>query len=222
MFTLEALIIILSYLFGGIPTSYLVAKHKKNIDIRNYGSGNIGAANAITQIGKISGFSIGLFDSFIKGTCVILLCKLLGFSITTQILSGLFTIIGHCWSPYIKFTGGRGVATSVGVVIGFNLLPEIIILTLIMGILGGIIFKETSIWAALSIPILIMLNLLFNRPTDIIYLSLLIGLILIIKRLTANWEPIDPKQSIFKLILNRAIWDRDIKNKEKWINRLPK
>ena len=137
-------------------------------------------------------------------------------------MSGLFTIIGHCWSPYIKFTGGRGVATSVGVVIGFNLLPEIIILTLIMGILGGIIFKETSIWAAISIPILIMLNLLFNRPTEIIYLSLSIGLILIIKRLTANWEPIDPKQSIFKLILNRAIWDRDIKNKEKWINRLPK
>ena len=91
-----------------------------------------------------------------------------------------------------------------------------------MGILGGIIFKETSIWAAISIPILIMLNLLFNRPTEIIYLSLSIGLILIIKRLTANWEPIDPKQSIFKLILNRAIWDRDIKNKEKWINRLPK
>ncbi len=219
---MEALIIILSYLFGGIPTSYLIAKHKKNIDIRNYGSGNIGAANAITQIGKISGFSIGLFDSFIKGTCVILLCKFLEFNITIQILSGLFTIIGHCWSPYIKFTGGRGVATSVGVVIGFNLLPEIIILTLIMGILGGIIFKETSIWAAISIPILIILNLLFHRPTEIIYLSLSIGLILIFKRLTANWEPINQKQSIFRLMLNRAIWDRDIKNKQKWINRLPK
>ena len=218
---MDILLIILSYFSGGVPTSYLVAKYKKNIDIRDYGSGNIGAANAISQIGKKSGVSIGLFDCFIKGTCIILLCKLLDLEVTTQILSGLGVIIGHCWSPYIKFTGGRGIATSVGVVIGFNLWPEIIILTLIMGIFGGVIFKETSIWAAISIPTLIILNLLFNRPNEILYLSLSIGLILIIKRITANWEPLNKKQPKFKLLLNRIIWDRDIRNKEEWVNRLP-
>ena len=90
-----------------------------------------------------------------------------------------------------------------------------------MGILGGIIFKETSIWAAISIPSLVILNLLFDRPNEILYLSLSIGLILIIKRITANWEPINKKQSKFKLLLNRTIWDRDIRNKEEWLNRLP-
>lgn len=218
---MDILLIILSYFSGGVPTSYLVAKYKKNIDIRDYGSGNVGAANAISQIGKKSGISIGFFDCFVKGTCIILLCKLLGLEVTTQILSGLGVIIGHCWSPYIKFTGGRGIATSVGVVIGFNLWPEIVILTLIMGIFGGVIFKETSIWAAISIPALIILNLLFDRPNEIFYLSLSIGLILIIKRITANWEPLNKKQSKFKLLLNRIIWDRDIRNKEEWVNRLP-
>ena len=75
-----------AYLWGGIPLSYIVARRRKGIDIRKYGSGNVGAANIMAHVGKKSGFLVGLFDCIVKGAIPIVVAKNLGIGDSGQIL----------------------------------------------------------------------------------------------------------------------------------------
>ena len=93
-----ALIILAAYLWGAIPSAYLVGRYLKGIDIRDYGSGNVGAANIGEHVGKWTALLLGTFDSIGKGTLPILLAKLTDQSLAVQAGVGLVTIrdlLGH-------------------------------------------------------------------------------------------------------------------------------
>lgn len=112
----------LSYLVGSIPTAYLVGKFVRGIDIRQHGSGNVGATNAFRVIGKKWGIAVLLFDIF-KGFFAVFYLPTwvnggtLPISVTSLVY-GLAAIVGHTWTPWLGFRGGKGVATSLGVLIG--------------------------------------------------------------------------------------------------------
>ena len=104
-----------SYLLGAIPTGYLIARKAMGIDIREHGSGNPGAANVYRTVGKWAGICTFLIDGF-KGfipTCLAL--HLFPDLYWPAILCGTIAILGHMWTIYLKFRGGKGVATSAGV-----------------------------------------------------------------------------------------------------------
>ena len=104
-----------SYLLGAIPTGYLIARKVMGIDIREHGSGNPGAANVYRTVGKWAGICTFLVDGF-KGfipTCLAL--RLFPDLYWPAILCGTIAILGHMWTIYLKFRGGKGVATSAGV-----------------------------------------------------------------------------------------------------------
>lgn len=106
------LIAVLSYIIGSFSSSYIIGKLVKNIDIRNFGSGNAGATNAVRVMGKKLGILIGAID-IIKG----MLAVLIGLKFKGDmgaLLAGLFVIIGHDWSIFLRFKGGKGIATSFG------------------------------------------------------------------------------------------------------------
>ncbi|MDP2942608.1 MAG: glycerol-3-phosphate 1-O-acyltransferase PlsY, partial [Candidatus Omnitrophota bacterium] len=116
--------LVLCYLIGSIPTSYLFAKALKGIDIRQFGSGNVGATNTYRVVGKLPGLLVLIID-ILKGLiCVTLVAKLflrLGVAIepaTYGMILGFMAIVGHIWSIFLGFKGGKGVATSAGVFIG--------------------------------------------------------------------------------------------------------
>ena len=94
--------IVAGYLWGGIPTAYLVARYQLGIDIRKYGTGNVGASNVITHVGKKIGFALGLFDGLVKGTGPVLAVVLFEGSDWAMVVTGLAAIAGHNWSPYIR------------------------------------------------------------------------------------------------------------------------
>ncbi len=106
-------LIVLSYFAGSIPFALIAGKLVKGIDIRQVGSGNVGATNTLRAVGKGPSLVVLVLD-FLKGALPTLLFWQLSGSLLIAVLCGMATVAGHIWSPYIGFTGGKGVATGLG------------------------------------------------------------------------------------------------------------
>lgn len=118
------LLLLLAYLFGSLPIGLLVGRMVKGIDVRDYGSGNIGASNVWRTMGPLWGTAVFLCD-FCKGYIPTVLTTRLhahspDISPWIPVVVGLATILGHNFSPFLRFKGGKGVATSLGVVFGLS------------------------------------------------------------------------------------------------------
>ena len=122
---MNIILILLSYLIGGIPSGYLITKKLKGFDIRNYGSGNPGAANVYRTVGKWAGISTFLCDA-LKGALAVLIAKYFSSSSYIPLICGFVAICGHMWTVYLKFRGGKGVATSAGVFGALLSIPTLI------------------------------------------------------------------------------------------------
>ncbi|MGM9969311.1 MAG: glycerol-3-phosphate 1-O-acyltransferase PlsY [Anaeroplasma sp.] len=155
---LAVIFIILSYLIGSIPFGLVVGKTIKHIDIREYGSKNIGTTNSIRVLGKKLGFFVFFLDVF-KGMFIIIILKILATvgiwnSPIEYLWYGAAAIIGHSFSIYLDFKGGKAVATSLGVVLILSPLPAILCLIVFL-----IVLKTTgyvslgSTFAALTVVI---------------------------------------------------------------------
>ena len=142
---ISILLIILSYILGSIPFGVLLGKLICKKDIRQYGSKNIGTTNAIRVLGKKVGFLV-FFCDVLKGMLVIILVKILAangvWESSAEIdhfIYGAAAVIGHCFSIFLDFKGGKAVATSLGVVLILTPIPAIACL-----IIFGIIFFLTG------------------------------------------------------------------------------
>ena len=107
--------VLAGYLAGSCPTGYLVVRLFRGSDIRSFGSGNIGATNVGRLMGKKWAVGVAAFDMF-KGGIVVLAARLCGADDTVQALSGLCAVLGHNFPLWLNFRGGKGVATTYGVV----------------------------------------------------------------------------------------------------------
>ena len=122
---IKILIIIIAYLFGSIPTAYLLYKIKKGDDIRKYGSGNVGGTNVIRTLGTGWGLFIIIVD-MLKGFLPILVVYLIypnDFILLAAVM--IAVVMGHVFPIFIKFRGGKAIATTFGTIIGISALPFI-------------------------------------------------------------------------------------------------
>ncbi len=164
MFSL-AIIVLLSYLVGAIPTSIIVSKAVKGIDIRQYGSGNAGGTNVMRVLGWKHGVMVIILDA-VKGVlAVVVIARLLYDGLPfanispfddftfVQIIAGISAVIGHIWTVFAGFKGGKGIATALGMLL--------MIVTIDMLIAVGVFFIVViisryvslgSIFAAVSVP----------------------------------------------------------------------
>jgi glycerol-3-phosphate acyltransferase PlsY len=149
-----ALTAIVSYLLGSIPTGYLVAK-ARGIDIRSVGSGNIGATNVFRILGKPAGITVLLIDA-LKGFVA---CRFVAFgpsapSEAHQMVAGLFAILGHNYTCWLHFKGGKGIATSAGVLLALAPTACAVAVTTFLIVLGLSRYVSlSSIAAAIVLPI---------------------------------------------------------------------
>lgn len=121
------LAIILGYLLGSIPSAYIAGKVLKGIDIREVGNRNMGAQNAFREIGAKAGISVGIVDVS-KGAIAVLIALGVDSAQLTVFLTGLAAVVAHNWPPFLGFRGGRGEATTLGILL--ILLPrEMLILS---------------------------------------------------------------------------------------------
>jgi glycerol-3-phosphate acyltransferase PlsY len=196
------LILLLSYLLGSIPTGYLIAKYTKGIDIRDYGSGSTGATNVLRTLGKTAGATV-LFIDMLKGMAAIALVRVLYLFAANPlpahwyywliILAGLGAVIGHSKSIFLNFSGGKSVATSLGVLLVMN--PGIALATFASFLLILAIFRIVSLGSIIGAIVVNLLMIGFGQPLPYILFSLLAGIYVIVRhqgniqRLLAGTEP---------------------------------
>lgn len=124
-----------AYLSGSVPWGVVLGKVLKGVDIREFGSGNTGATNSMRVLGWKIALAVGVLD-LLKGLIPILVARWLDAPEWTVALMALATIAGHCWSPFMNFKGGKGMATGGGAAIGMlpwllTMLPLMIVIVLI-------------------------------------------------------------------------------------------
>jgi glycerol-3-phosphate acyltransferase PlsY len=150
------IVVVIGYLLGSIPHSVLAGKVMKNIDIRQYGSGNAGATNALRVLGVKPAIAVFIAD-VIKGVIAALIGRWIAGDIGAM-LAGGSAVIGHDWSIFLNFNGGKGISTSFGVLL--VLFPKI---TIILFAVDIVIIATTryvslaSITAAILVPILLII-----------------------------------------------------------------
>lgn len=175
------LLILLSYLVGSIPTGYLIAKHVMHIDIREHGSGNPGAANVYRIVGKWAGVSTFLIDA-IKGFAPVLLARIFCPDIyVIAIVCGVVAILGHMWTIYLKFRGGKGVATSAGVF--FALAPIPTTCAFISFIILVAIWGRISIGSIAACVVLPLVSWCMDYPLAEKIMVTAVGLLVIYKHI---------------------------------------
>ena len=174
--------LILSYLCGAIPFGFIIAKIFKHVDIRTIGSGNPGATNVYRTISKPLGILTLILD-MLKGFIPVYFVFLLGPSFQWMVISVAFvTIIGHTFTIFLKFKGGKGVATACGAFLAIN--PLAVLICFIAFVIVLAIFRYVSlasIIAALMLPISLYI---FNSLPDIVVFSGLISLLVIVRHIS--------------------------------------
>lgn len=162
MFTTTTLLVVLAaYLIGSIPFGYLLARYWKGIDIRQHGSGNIGATNVWRTLGRGPGLVVLLLD-LLKGVTAVLLAKQLGDVDYPVLAAALAVMAGHSWPVWLGFKGGKIIATGAGAVLAIAPGPLLLGFSVWLVTLGLTRYVSlASILGAVSIP-LWMFALNFN------------------------------------------------------------
>lgn len=184
---LIVLLIVIAYLIGSIPSALWLGKFFYKIDIREYGSQNAGATNTFRILGKRLGWTV-LFCDVSKGVvcaCIPLLFKdyFSGFKdeeLILQLITGFTSVIGHVFPIYAGFRGGKGVATSLGIIFGINPMGAVICLSIFLVVF--ILFRFVSlgaISASLSLPFVSYFVLKEDQRIMIIFTIILAVVVLV-------------------------------------------
>jgi glycerol-3-phosphate acyltransferase PlsY len=178
MLILYLLLIVASYFIGAIPSGVVLARAFSGKDIRQEGSGNIGATNVTRVLGKKLG-ALTLAGDLLKGFLPVCIGSYLVSSLNVVCLMGCAAFMGHLFPVYLKFKGGKGVATALGVFLYLSpivILIEIIIFVFVVGIWKYV--SLGSLIAAASMPLLLVI---IGSPKPVVLLSMAFALLIFIK-----------------------------------------
>lgn len=148
---------LLAYLTGSIPSGYIVARIR-GVNIQQVGSGNIGVTNVLRAVGTVPAILVALADP-LKGVLAALLAVWFGLSPWWTAACGLAVVLGNNWNVFLKFRGGKGIATSFGVLVVLN--PLVALLSLFIGIYTIVLGRFVSLGSLVGIaaaPLLLLLQ----------------------------------------------------------------
>ena len=160
------LLIITGYLLGSIPTAYIAGRLLRGEDIRQMGDENSGAANTFRELGGKAGITVGIIDAA-KGFLAVLIAQASGASQGFVLITGAAAVVGHNWPVFIGFRGGRGGATTIGVLLLLIPKPMLVlaapaILVLLLKrnviIASAVLFAPLSLigwWTGASVPLIL-------------------------------------------------------------------
>jgi glycerol-3-phosphate acyltransferase PlsY len=183
-----ALIAVVTYLLGSVPTGYLLMRLFRRQDIRSVGSGNIGATNVLRSGGKGLGAATFLLD-MLKGSASVWIGGLLGAQLLpamplrwVQALAALFAVLGHMFPVWLRFRGGKGVATGFGVFLVASPLAALAAIT----VFGVVLFLTryvslASILGAASFPLFAWILVTGPRPPFFVAVQFVVALLIILK-----------------------------------------
>ena len=182
--------IIISYLLGSIPSAYLLGRILKGIDIRRFGSGNVGATNAFRVLGPTWGIIVLILDILKGAISVIWLANFFlnywdGSEIILRIIFGIACISGHNWTLFLRFKGGKGVATTLGVLAGLGVaaaeLRLILLLVILVWLITFFILRFVSVASVLSAISLHIFMLVFDQSKELLVFSIILSVFIILR-----------------------------------------
>jgi acyl phosphate:glycerol-3-phosphate acyltransferase len=160
---------IIAYLLGSIPSALIVGKIGYNKDVREYGSGNLGATNTFRVLGIKAGIIVTLAD-ILKGTMATLIPLFFDADVYRLII-GLFAVVGHTYPVFARFKGGKAVATSGGIILGIN--PLLFVLMVSTFLISLYISKYVSLSSIITGIVTVILSFIFKNTGLIIVTSIL-------------------------------------------------
>ena len=196
--------IIFSYFLGSIPFGYLITRFSTGKNVLEIGWRKTSGSNVFRNVGKWQGILTGILDLG-KGYLAVYLAKYFGFSNEVQAFSGISAVLGHNWSIYLKFAGGRGIGTLMGAFLALS--PKILGYSLIPFLLLTLIWNS-SIGTLLFFPSAILLSIYFHQFQTIGLFTFLVFFPILIKRLSPV-KGIFPLKEKKILIRNRLLFDND-------------
>ena len=210
------LILVCCYFIGSVPSAFLVTKLRVNKNLFKVGSGTLGSANVMRHTGFPFGIFVGVYDLAAKGILPVLIMHSIDLEIMVQGMGILMLLVGHNWSVFTKFRGGRGVMVATGALIGLGMWGEIILLGIGFGLVGSLFYRDMGFWTFVSMIMLPVICYGSGRSIEMISLAGMIVVLLIVKRLMAN-SRIDRNESVKLVFLRRLVWDRDILSRKDWV-----
>jgi glycerol-3-phosphate acyltransferase PlsY len=196
--------LIISYLIGSIPTAYIFGKIAKNIDIRKVGSGNVGATNAFRVLGKPIGITVLFLDVLKALVAVVLIPYFLKQDNLYYNFAIFFAVFcGHNWTIFLNFKGGKGMAVSLGGLVGLAIVINDLRMPLTSAILVWIlVFSFTkyvslsSIISALSLPLLLVL---FHANRELVIIASVLSAIILYKHKSNIYRLLQGKEPRLKI-----------------------
>jgi glycerol-3-phosphate acyltransferase PlsY len=216
-----ALLVVAAYLVGSFPSAYLAVKWARGIDIRQHGTGKVGAANVLKLTNKWLAVAVTIADVG-KGALMVWLAQLAGLGAAAQATVAVVAIIGHNWPVFLRFHGGRGIFTSLGVIAAQA--PPIGLIMLV----GPYLFapvKQVALGVFIFLFSLPFLSWFFSQPlgveerlpTTLGFIAL--SLVAFFRRIILPRNELSQSISPMRLYINRLLFDRDISDRKAWINR---
>jgi glycerol-3-phosphate acyltransferase PlsY len=211
------LIVLVSYLIGAIPIAYVFGRAIRGIDLREHGSANVGASNVYQSVAHWAVVPVGLLE-IAQGLAGIMLAKFLGQGLGVQVVAGLAAVAGETWSIFLGFSGGRGIGPSIGFLLG--LAPPVLVVFIVVSLLGWPLgsFPLTVGMAIAAAP---LASLIINGAGPVAVGCLGVALIVFAKRLLTNRIGLPADQDWRDAVLNRLLFDRDLRDREQWVRRMP-
>ena len=207
------IVVIAAYFWGAIPVTHLAVKVLRGVDLREYGSGSVGPSNAAHLVGRRTAIAIGVLE-VLKGAAPIWLAQALDLEISQQIAAGVACIVGHNWSVWIRFKGGRGMSILLGVLLAVARL-ELLLVTII-ALFGIAFWGSVPLFLGLSAALLPMWSWLLERSEAYILGLGLMVVAIIVKRLLGNELP---ERWNARIIFYRLFFDRDVRDRNEWVRR---
>jgi acyl phosphate:glycerol-3-phosphate acyltransferase len=176
----ESFLLFFCFVLGSVPFGIIVAK-AKGVDLKKVGSGNIGATNVLRSLGKLPAL-LTLFGDILKGTLAVALGRYVFDDPLSEGLAGLAAIFGHNFSIFLSFRGGKGVATSFGVLLLYLPVPALV--TLITWVAVAFLSKYSSMGAIVSFGLL-PVSVILLEPAEPVkfYISLVVGLLILVRHI---------------------------------------
>jgi len=192
--------VIVAYLLGSIPFAYIAGRLIKGIDIRQVGGGNAGALNTMREVGTVAGFGV-LFADIAKGVLAVLIAQWLGLSLIFVFIAGFAAVVGHNWPVFLHFRGGKGAATTLGVLLvlaPIELLISFAIVVIVVLVTSNVTFSLT-----IGLPFLPLIIWLFGGADSLIFCSLALVLFLGLRYLPSAMRAFASAKSKKDFIIDR-------------------
>jgi glycerol-3-phosphate acyltransferase PlsY len=216
------LLIVGSYLLGSVPIGYLLVKWLYGIDIRQHGTGKIGASNVMRVASKWLAILVTIFDIG-KGVLAVWIAQLLELNAAAQITVGIVTVVGHNWPVFLGFRGGgRGIFTSLGVITAVS--PWLGLIIFVMPYTLAPI-KQVALGVFLALTSLPIFSWFLDQPLGIedrlpITLGFIaLSLIGLLTRVITPRTSLSQSVPMAELFFNRLFFDRDIRDRNAWTER---